>query len=504
MIKKCLIFLILCVPCFSANYYIDYTNGIDSATGLKQGNFTSDVGTTTTTIIDTELNGLTITDNAASSGDFVWNVTRGAGSFVDSWTDATDTIVLTGAIAGQTNGDTYYILSSWKTINQYTTTTVRSAGDIAYVRANQTHTQNAADIVFDEDGTLDSYISIIGCDATTNDPWNDDSDVKSIIDFADSAYGFAIIGDDYWWIERLDIRQSADGIGMMYLTATGTYLKSCDFSDSVNKANIYFAACINVIVDSCTFKDCGIPLLNMTAQTYVTFKNCTFDAGSVRGATYAITITYGTCFFDSCSFAPSNIFTTACFNLPTAGTRVYLRNCAYSGTLTGTFPGGSYIFSEDDDGTFESQSITTYMGVITRGTASPRAGGADSFATMTPNANCGLYYPLILGMESGFAKVWLTASVQKTITVYARTGSAWDSALTAGEAYLKCSYLSNGASAARTEVNSTEQITNDAAWTAFTVTITPSRTGFAYLWFYLAEYEDATEYVDVDIKPVIS
>src|SRR4030042_2111754 len=100
--------------------------------------------------------------------------------------------------------------TAWLTIEKYTSVTVRSAGDIAYVRANTSEVKSNADIVFDEDGTLISPISIIGCDSVTNDPWSDSSDVRPIIDFNDSAYGFAADSDDYWYIERLDVRQSAD------------------------------------------------------------------------------------------------------------------------------------------------------------------------------------------------------------------------------------------------------------------------------------------------------
>jgi hypothetical protein len=70
---------------------------------------------------------------------------------------------------------------SWLTIAKYTSVTVRTAGDIAKVRANTTQVIGA-NVIFDEDGTTDALISIIGCDSVVNDPWGDASDVRPIFD----------------------------------------------------------------------------------------------------------------------------------------------------------------------------------------------------------------------------------------------------------------------------------------------------------------------------------
>ena len=50
--------------------------------------------------------------------------------------------------------------TAWSHLNQYTTDTVRSAGDILKIRANQTHLYAGVDIIFDEDGTVASYIEL--------------------------------------------------------------------------------------------------------------------------------------------------------------------------------------------------------------------------------------------------------------------------------------------------------------------------------------------------------
>lgn len=400
--------------------------------------------------------------------------------------------------------------NAWKTLGKYTSVTVRTAGDRLFVRANQTHTYNAADITFDEDGTVDAYISIIGCDATTNDPWADDSDVKPIIDFADAAYQFDVNGDEFWWVERLLIKQSADLAGAFSIQGSrGWHLVDCDFKDSGASSAELLAVFSGAVVwcDGCTFEDGWNIAIAMT-QAILHMKDCTIDAGSVRGTIYGLYAIYGgIAYCDSCSFCPTNGFTGGANIYVRWGTAVYLRNCSFgvnSTMLINSYSGG-FIYSEDHDGTFESQITFMFEGTIERGTSSPRSGGADSYARMSPNSNCGPGDPLVLGMGmAGFSAIWLGSGVEKTVTVYARVASAWDSALTAAEAYLKASYLSNGASAARTEVTSTQQIANDTTWTAFTVTFTPAREGWVYLWFHLEEFEDATEYVDVDILPVVS
>jgi len=401
--------------------------------------------------------------------------------------------------------------NAWKTITKYTTDTVRTAGDRAFLRANITWDQGteAKDITFDEDGTVDDYISIIGCDSVTNDPWSDGSDVKPIVDFEDAQYQALGLTDDFWWIERLDIRQWADTAGGWQVDRSlGWYFKDCSFSDSATYSALWVKTGGHATIDNCSFSDIN----HINGQLYISsglilVKNCTFDAGSGLGSQIGIYCYAGTCYLLDCIFEPSNNFSTSCIQSQYGGV-IWARNCSYNGTWDSFF--GSYdytggTFTEDLDAVFESHRTLLPSGIITRETSSPRSGGADSYAKMLSSDQCGPNFPLILGDTlRGFSRIWASASVEITITVYARTGSAWDSALTASEAFLRASYLSNGASAARTEIDSTQTITNDAEWTAFSVTITPLRTGWVYLWFYLAEYEDASEYIDVDIKPVVS
>jgi hypothetical protein len=490
------------------DYYVDFANGNDAHDGLKTADLTVDSTSDTTHLTDAALTG----GDDYINGDFLWNSTVGAGSLISDFDAASDTAILATAIVGMQAGDTYYIIKAFKTINYYTTTTVRTAGDRLFVRANTTMAQGtaAADITFDEDGTIDAWISIIGCDATTNDPWNDNSDVKPIIDFENAAYQVNLSGDAFWYFENIVFKLSADTSGCVSCSNGTTTLGlakfvGCEILDG------YVSGCegmqINGIayLDSCTFSNTYGAAIYAGEAAVAYINNCVFNKGA-QATAYALSVV-GLIYITNTTFGLTTEFATAIvyFGSQSSG-YVYMRNCSYSGTFS-SFANestlGARIFVEDEDAVYGANSAYFYNGTISRQTASPRSGGSASYAKMLSNANCGLISPLILGEGiSGFTPVLATADVEITITVYARVGSAWDTPLGSGEAYLKASYLSNGASAARTETLSTQTITNDGEWTAFTVQFTPLQTGLVYLWFYLAEYEDASEYIDVDDEPV--
>jgi len=405
---------------------------------------------------------------------------------------------------------------SWKTITQYTTTTVRSAGDIALLRANVTWTQGteAVDITCDEDGTLDAYISIIGCDSVTNDPWSDGSDVKPIIDFEDAAYQIDLTSDDYWWLERLDIQRGADTNGYLYINnGINNRIKDCKFSLGTNASSIGVkvegTAPWNNVLDGCTFVDNnGTDISNVTGVLVV--KDCTFNAGSVDGCDVCMSVSNMSeiHIHDGSIGSDAVDYDTAVFSIESTGGGGQISGvgvtvgCTLSTTGFAAATAGSFLKLGDCPSAGDAYE-ETWLGTITRTTADIRAGGGTSMAKMEPSSAVGLYNPLVFGdVETGFRAMWGTSGAY-TATVYVRTGSAWDSALTAAECYLMCSYLDHSTNATRTFVQSTETITNDAAWTALTCSLTPQQEGWMYFWIYLAEYEDATEYIEVDILPVV-
>jgi len=527
MLKKIILFLFLIGVAYSQdNYYMDYTNGIDTALGKKQGNFTADGGTNTTTVVDAELDGLPITDNAASGGDFVWNVTRSLGGFVDAFDDGTDTITLVGSIAGQTTGDTYYLLSAWKTITKYTTE-ARTAGDDGFLRAGDKggiwlQGTEAVDISFLSDGSVDLLIELIGCDSVTNDPWVDASDVLPIIDFENGSFNIAASGDDFWKLTRLDIRQSADGNGAVSIGSAykgdGFMLVDCTIRDgattSIEGVRVSGG---KAMLDNCTFRDCeGVSIQSQDGGLLIV-KNSSIDAGSAGGSTYGAYVVNAGCIeIIDTTMAGTNAFDTTTLRALNGGD-IILRNVTF-GTETYETGDGISIFSEDNDGVFESQERRYPQGIIVRDTASARGGGADSYTVLTPNAACGVNQPLLHGDRLiGFSQFWATASTQLDISVYARVGTAWDIPIDSGgeggDVYVSFSYLSEAGAgdATRTEIFSTETLSNVADWTTGVHALTsgnftPLKTGWVYMKFFLTETDgvDYAEEVWVDILPVVS
>lgn len=158
MTKYLLIFVLLCVPQFAGatQYFVDFQNGNDTHSGLKEGDYTADVGTADVTIVDTELSSAV---DSAYVGDFIYNKTRNATSTVTVYVGATKTMTISPAITGQTNGDTWQVISAFQSLNQFANN-ARSAGDIATVRRGMASTTAVAAVTFTSDGTLNQPITV--------------------------------------------------------------------------------------------------------------------------------------------------------------------------------------------------------------------------------------------------------------------------------------------------------------------------------------------------------
>lgn len=73
---------------------------------VKEGTYTADAGTNTTSIVDTELDSTT---NDNYNGYRLTNITRGKQAWVTDYVGSTQTLSLSPAIVGQTTADEYYI-----------------------------------------------------------------------------------------------------------------------------------------------------------------------------------------------------------------------------------------------------------------------------------------------------------------------------------------------------------------------------------------------------------
>lgn len=391
----------------------------------------------------------------------------------------------------------------WAHLNQYTKETSRSAGDILLVRANQTHRYDGANLVFDEDGTVASLISIIGCDSVTNDPWSDGSDVKPIISFGDTAYNFYLLYVNYWKLQRLNIKESSDAYGAVnWERGRNFFVDSCDVQEN-NVAGLFLSSGSSIILSNST-------LINNTGSNiYVNgavleMDNCVLNGGAIEGSQYGLRVLSGLAFVSNTTFGITTDHSAADIRLDYQG-QVFLRNCILDSVApiywrTGYVSYHSAVYSEDDNQTYGNHKVHFRNGIITKNTASPRSGGADSYATMQPNAYCGVNYALTLSRNPLFGdfKIWCAAE-ETTVTIYMRRTADWATEPVASELNIRASYLDHAADATRSLSTASTQTITDANWVAFTTTFTPLQAGWAYVTVYLKKYEAADKGIDVDM-----
>jgi len=398
--------------------------------------------------------------------------------------------------------------NSIQTITQYTTTQARVPGDVGYMRAGITWDQgtdgdgggSGEDITFDEDGDQDSYISLIGCDSVTNDPWSDASDVNPIVDFESASFHLCVDDLDYWYFEKVDFANCADDYTIYLRDCYHIKFVDCEIENHTTSGGSGVKMLrAEATFDTVTFTDNGRYNITITAGGKLTVKSCIFNGtDSGTECLYGVYNNGSVVYIEDSTFgvthAHNNNDVYTC-----VGGRTYTRNCTWNTAITAVNVGEMY--SEDDDATFESHITTTVPGSITRGTTDPRAGGSNSFAIMAPGATCGPNNKLVLGHPlSGFARVWVTAG-SYTATCYMRATS-WGSQPgdTDSNLLLRTSELDTAP--ARLEATSTDDAV-DATWTAFTTTITPSEEGWVYFWVELSGEEDQTEAVEVDLKVTV-
>lgn len=486
----------------AANYYIDLTNGNDARTGLKIGNSTVDSTADTTHFVDDLLTGA----DDYINGSYFYNVTRSLGSLITDFVALTDTVTLADAIAGMTAGDTYYILDAWLTLGQYTSVTARTAGDIAYVRAGGTQTSSGADVNVDEAGTQAARISIIGCDASVNDPWVDASNTYPILSFGDAAYQFKP-DMSYWLIKRMTIKDSSVASGTVSLYGTGTQISYCNITDNSHASSamgLAFSTAGGVyFIDNCTFNNNKLRSIYFAVAVTVHIDNCTFDGGA-ETTDYGIFGYSSTVYISNTTFGSTTAHDIADINVDN-NSKIYLRNCTRNIATITVNKFGDEVHSEDDDGTFGNQVSYYFTGTVTK-SATVRDGGATSSAQMLPSANCDTIFPLCINNLSPLCPdfaIYNTSTSPVNVDIYIRGDSAWGTYPTAAQLYTEASYLSNAASAARSTVVSTDVLTDGTTWVRFRCTMTPARAGWIYMKVYLKLYA-ATEGVLVDVAPIVS
>ena len=325
-----------------ANRFIDPTY----ATGTLAGTWTFTNGSTSVT-------GTGGNATILSAGDYVKPSTTNEWYKIASITDDNSfTLAYAFAQTTQTDVSCQYNSEDGTSastplchINQATTDEIRTAGDVIYLRRGQTYLYEATDIIFDEDGTPSSPITLMGDDGTG---WPTESGYsKPIIDFNNSTRRIVIDNDENWHFKDIEVKNEG---GTIY-NSGGFYVNSTRI---ILFENVTVHGCASrgintsgsqVILRNCEFYD------NTTYNTYVNgiteIYNCTFNGGTL-GTSYGIyargmVYIYDSSLGETTSHSGYDIY---CF----PETKVWMRNTKLSSTNKYYLRYSSSIYIEDKDG----------------------------------------------------------------------------------------------------------------------------------------------------------
>jgi len=394
---------------------------------------------------------------------------------------------------------------AWLTIEQYITTTVRSAGDIAWVRANTDETVEAT-INFDEDGTRLAPIEIRGC-SIADDPWSDGSDVKPIIDFNGSAYYLYDQFDNFWRFYRLDIKNSNASQGLLYIQLSyGVIVDSCDIHGNINGGGngINISTTDGTLIKDTVFYDNYGNNINV-ASGFIQVENCTLDGGGVHSTNYGIYVSGGVVYCRDSLLGNSDTHDNADIYVLRAGA-VYLLNTKLASStevaMDAVVSLYSFVHSENHGQVKGAQKSWYYSGTVERDSG-VQLDSLDS-AKMSPNTYICNQFPLTLSGNplQGDYQIWCPAS-EATITIKARETAAWAADPDNTEFYFEASYFDEAATSAHRATQASAQGLDGTDEISFTMTFTPTQAGWVYVTCYLKKYESG-KYVNVSVQPTVS
>jgi len=391
--------------------------------------------------------------------------------------------------------------TAWKTIPQYTTNTIRTPGDVAYVRRGQTHIYDTANIVFDEDGEPNNPITLMGDDGTG---WPDETGLdKPIVSFNASTYQMLFGADEYWKLVDLVVKQSS-GWSQVDISASVVEFGRCEFTEGLSFNGCVIASWSSVIFRACEFYDNARIGLYFRWSGAARIENCRFDRGTVYLQDIGLNIEdQGTISIINSNFSQVEPMPTD-IRVRGRGAVVLLRNVKLGGGtpinfLTGIAgASGSFCGAEDYNGVKLDNRAWLFPGTITRDTAVTRPGGADTSARMEPNEYCGPLCPLKLCLFTQELARWCTAG-SRSCRVYVMC-SGWTELPTADELYLEVLYYDT-AEAKRSSVRSTQAVPANDVWTELSVEFDLYSDSPCYANVILKKYEDGAK-VYVDILPI--
>lgn len=373
--------------------------------------------------------------------------------------------------------------------NQAMTDEVRAAGDVIRVRGGLTYTYSGIDIVADEDGTANNYITLKGIyTAAGDDSWGDGNTTRAVIDFDDTAFQITLAGDNYWKVESHDIMQSADTLGALR-GAVGLIVDDCIIHD--NGAIGIRGGNFSLIKDSTLYSNTTSNLDLRGGVFHV--EDCVLNGGGAA-TIYGIYLVTGLVYVKDTTFGVTTEHSGADIRL-NASDVAYGRNVILDSTTPVFAVGipGAMVAIEDYGQAHKAFYGWQFAGDVSIDTGGTPPSGIGYAILGEPGTNCGSEEALyIVGDYFWGFPIYLDGT-QQVITVKIKAPDAdWSLGGGAGgrpdnsELFIELDYH-NGATT-RTTAVSTEACADDT-YTSYTVTITPDAAGPAYLKVKLLLYE---------------
>ncbi len=420
--------------------------------------------------------------------------------------------------SGSDSNDGLSISTPWLTVGQYTTTTVRSAGDIAKIRAGTSQVPTAT-IVADEDGTYTGgLIELRGC-TSLDDPWGDGSNVRPLIDFNGGNYALDFDSDYLWGFYNLEVKGSAyndwnTGQWGIY-NPTYTEVKNCKVTEARHATNAFgllIAGMGHSIVEDSIFegnRNVGLRI----DQNHGCVRRSTFNGGGTYSQDVGLNTTNCEVVVEESSFGQTTAHDTQDIQTGAVGL-VNLIGCT-TRDLTNGMPGalnGQLRWEKHTwapTGSLAANGARNGIMTIERQTSVVRTGGSDFALKMVPYTNnlypnkfipsglCGLAhdrYPVPIYLAAG----------THTITMYARATEAFTTYPTAEELFLEAVYLDEASGSSLARAVSSQVLSDASTWVGLSVTITTGQAGHVFCNLRFGKWESAGKGIYVDPNPVLS
>ena len=422
----------------------DFTNGSTTVTG-------------TGTLFSTEL----------QAGDYIrptsgaqwYKVTAIGGDLSCTISPAFQQTTVTGSGIDQNRGDGS-TTNPFCHLNQYTTDTVRTAGDELLVQLGETHLVGGLDIVFDEDGTSQNPIKITGSD------WvGTSATANAVFDFGGTTEQIVLAYDKFWELDRIDVTNSTDELLL------GNYNHGLKVSNSAyygGADGIYLNPASQAVIDNCQFYSNTVYSLYVEGTVIV--KGSTFDGG-VATTDYGVNCSRGgRATLIDCALGQTTAHDIADIRSILGG-EVNAFNCVFS--VADVVDLGGVIRSFNHNQVLGAYKEWQYQGTIEKDTVEVRTGGAPSCIKATPNSNISTNWPL----KAFEWQIDDVSAAAHTITVYVKSVGLTTAFPTASELYIEVEYYDAATGTTRTKAVSSEVLTADNTYTALTVTFTPGQAG---------------------------